>query len=493
MKRSITIILFTLLILDNTFSQDIVDTTFGIDGMVTTDIYYNSGDWLREIELLNDNKILAAGSTHQADTRLAILRYCSNGDIDSTFGVNGIVKKVIGLSSEIQDMKILPDSSIIALGTACMSDYYRHSFLLIKYNYNGSIDSTFGNNGYVITDPGQDDDIGRSMIIQEDGKILTAGESHSGAGSNYDICLIRYEEDGSLDSTFGENGIVTTDPFSTIDELKELAIQNDKIIILSNTGLVRYNMDGSLDLSFGQSGILEVSEVYLPSALGIQSDDKILVGGRECFMVRYNQDGTIDNSFGEDGIAAYYSNYVEYPCEVRFQNNGSIIVGSTAWIYPGVWRYFMLTKFFSNGAIDSTFGNQGFLKTDFMHYDNSYDFELYNNGNIIQSGAIGSQTKDFALVRYKSNLLISTTDNNIKKIKLYPNPAHNRINVIVPESNKLQYKIIDINGKVMQKGIIYNSTTIEIDASVRSGLYFVIIRCGQKTYINKIVINKNCI
>ena len=70
MKRSITIILFNLLILDNTFSQDIVDTTFGIDGMVTTDIYYNSGDWLREIELLNDNKILAAGSTHQADTRL---------------------------------------------------------------------------------------------------------------------------------------------------------------------------------------------------------------------------------------------------------------------------------------------------------------------------------------------------------------------------------------------------------------------------------------
>src|SRR5205823_1660150 len=127
------------------------------------------------------------------------------------------------------------------------------------YNADGSLDSSFGNNGLVITDFGFDSQA-FALAVQTDGKIVVAGYTFTG-GSQYDFALARYNTDGSLDTTFGTNGEVVTDFGTGGDEALAVVIDADgKIVVAGYTftgdsqydfALARYNADGSLDTSFG--------------------------------------------------------------------------------------------------------------------------------------------------------------------------------------------------------------------------------------------------
>ena len=153
----------------------------------------------------------------------------------------------------------------------------------------GSLDNTFGSGGKLTTAIGSSDDIGYSVAIQSDGKILVAGAS--GNNPNYDFALVRYNSNGSLDNTFGTGGIVTTDFGSNCDKGYSVAIQNDgKILVAgaSNNGsdwdftLVRYNSNGSLDNTFGSGGKVTTTIGIIVDygySVAIQSDGKILVAG----------------------------------------------------------------------------------------------------------------------------------------------------------------------------------------------------------------------
>ncbi|KAA6439414.1 T9SS type A sorting domain-containing protein [Dyadobacter flavalbus] len=238
-----------------------LDNTFGSSGKVSFNIG-ESGSWqsIRSAELQNDGKILATGFTEvyidketgNYDYRFVLLRLNSNGDLDNGFGNSGIVQTLvkkhdIGLSLAVQ-----ADNKILLLGQA--NPWYNgfDDFALVRYNSDGSIDNTFGNNGIVLTTFDNTDDIPASMVLQSDQKILAFGFTARNNGTTLDFALARYNTDGTLDNTFGIGGKVMTDFGGNWDFGTSMALQkNGKIVVAGYTkngndydfALARYNND----------------------------------------------------------------------------------------------------------------------------------------------------------------------------------------------------------------------------------------------------------
>ena len=188
----------------------------------------------------------------------------------------------------------------------------------------GSLDSTFGTGGKIVTDFGGGYDFARAVVVQSDSRIIAAGSSGWG-----DFGLIRYNGDGTLDSDFGSRGKVSTD-FGGTDTANALAIQSDgKIVVAGQVeteeavdtevdfGLVRYSADGKLDPSFGVGGKVttdfggpDEADVTddMASDMAIQPDGRIVVAGttfaktgNDFAIARYNSDGGLDSTFGIGG------------------------------------------------------------------------------------------------------------------------------------------------------------------------------------------------
>ena len=253
------------------------------------------------------------------------------GDLDLSFGGDGKVTTAIfsaaQSSATIYAIATQPDGKIVVAGSASPPPGAigpAFDFSVARYNVNGSLDTTFSGDGKLTTDIAGGQDYAYAVVVQADGKILAAGSSNINAASSLNhFTLVRYNANGSLDTNFGNGGIVTTDiPSNNNSELLSLALQADgKIIaggrahndgVTNRFALARYNVNGSLDSTFGVSGI--VTTVFYGfddsiSALGLQADGKIVAAGQaypggantQFALARYHVDGSLDTSFGVGG------------------------------------------------------------------------------------------------------------------------------------------------------------------------------------------------
>ena len=427
MKAIIFIIVFLMSSLTINAQDGILDTTFGNSGIVTTAI--GSGvEYAYLIRIQPDNKILLGGFTYTASfSDFAIVRYNTDGELDTTFGVGGKVTTTVSNNfNHAYSLAIQNDGKIILGGrvhnTSGVSD-----FGLVRYNFDGSLDTTFGISGKVITPIGSSSDDGYSLDIQSDGKIVFCGFSLIGSFS--DFALVRYNTDGSLDNTFGTNGIVTTNS-SNYDYAYALKIQPDGKIIISGSSfngsnndftMLRYNSNGTLDGSFGVGGIVITpigSSTDNSQSLSIQSDGKILLAGHfintsnyDFAVARYDSDGSLDGSFGTGGIATTpIGSGDDFVFSVATQTDGKILLGGRA--HNGTYDDFTLVRFNANGTLDGTFGSGGKVITpigDGTGYGHS--IAIQTDGKILLGGsAFNSLTNyDFTLVRYTSSL-VSNSD-----------------------------------------------------------------------------------
>jgi uncharacterized delta-60 repeat protein len=272
----------------------IIDTLFGIKGIVNLPITATD-ETNNSAAIQQDGKILISGGFNNgSDFDFAVVRYDTSGNLDTNFGErgDGIAVTPIGTSTDIANsIGIQKDGKIVAVGD------YRFSankldVVVIRYDTNGKLDNSFGTNGIAVTSIGSANDFAYSMAIQSDGKIIVAGASASSI--DYDFSLIRYNQNGSVDSSFGKNGIVTT-PIGNVDDIAlSIALQitggvDKKIVVAGKTfkgvyenfALATYNLDGSLDKTFGTNGIASMqigtSSSYASSVL-VQNDGKIVVG-----------------------------------------------------------------------------------------------------------------------------------------------------------------------------------------------------------------------
>ncbi|MCP4375674.1 MAG: hypothetical protein GY794_05805, partial [bacterium] len=299
-----------------------LDTSFDAggdnDGIVITSLGPNN-DWAYSVTLQSDGKILVAGSTYNGagvDPDFALVRYTTDGTLDTSFDGDGIVITQLGSDNDVaKSVTVQADGKILVAGSSRTGGENR--FALVRYNTDGTLDTSFDaggdNDGIIIMPILGYQDYAQSVTVQSDGKILVAGYSRiNNVGGGDDLALVRFNPDGTVDTSFdgdGDNdGIITTDLGSTEDRAYEVTLQDDGKILLAGYGnndfaLVRYNTDGSLDTTFDDDGIATTDLGTKAYGVALQSDGSILVAGqtyidsRDFALVRYNADGTLDTSF----------------------------------------------------------------------------------------------------------------------------------------------------------------------------------------------------
>ena len=405
-----------------------LDTSFGGDGKVTTD--FTSGrDIAYGAATQADGKIVVAGTANYrgADAKFALARYNTNGTLDRAFGGDGKVTTNLTRAWDgAFDLTIQPDGKIVLAGVAAgigPTQATNDKFALARYNQNGSLDTTFGGDGTVITNVTRGEDFLFGVAIQEvDGKVVVAGRA---GGSGGRIALARYLPGGSLDLTFGGDGKVTTDLTRFDDRADEVAIQADGKIVVAGTAnyfssrarfvTIRYNASGSRDGTFSADGIATINlTASFDGAFGLavqSSDAKIVVVGQagggdqgRFGIVRHNTNGSLDRSFSEDGKAiTNFTPGLDYADDVAVQSDGRIVAAG-AIRYFGPDTRFAVARFDANGTLDTTFGGDGRVTTDLNGVrGGAFDVTIQPvDGKIVAAGAAGGLGGRFGVVRYLS-------------------------------------------------------------------------------------------
>lgn len=297
------------------------DMEFGEAGIAVTSIgAFHNG--VRAIALQPDGKLVAAG-TSQVDCNveeITIARYDSTGKLDKSFGGNGIVMSSIKSKTEVHAIALQPDGKIILGGTVRtrLGSENKCSFMftMLRYTEDGEADQQFGDKGITATKFAGGNDAIRSVVVQLDGKLIAAGSFETGQG--WGFALARFSQDGSLDKTFGQNGraVINWGPGGENWATTVILQPNNQVVAAGRVhddkgyvfALARYNHNGMLDNTFGQDGTVKTpvgsTGMAYANSLICQSDGKLVCGGYadgHFALVRYKPDGSLDSTFGKDG------------------------------------------------------------------------------------------------------------------------------------------------------------------------------------------------
>ena len=341
-----------------------LDTTFGDgNGKVIYD-FYDRDDRAYAVAVQPDGNIVVVG-TAQAPAIgypnfFTAMRLLPDGTPDISFGDNGSAlyrfNQTVGSPSTDSAFTVAlqPDGKIVISGYT-IPDGGTPNFGLMRLNPDGSLDDSFDGDGKLSSDFFGGVDEVHSVAIQPDGKILAAGFAQV-SGFNYDVALARYNPNGSLDSTFGGDGKVTTDFFGGDDGALSMFLQSDGKIVAAGAfystsqgydfGIVRYLPNGDLDTSFDNDGLQAIyfvtgTATEVANGVVVQpTDGKIVVAGyapvggiNDFALVRLNPDGTLDSSFGVGGRVNHdFGGGVAIAYGVTLQADGKIVTAGNAYM-----------------------------------------------------------------------------------------------------------------------------------------------------------------
>jgi uncharacterized delta-60 repeat protein len=276
----------------------------------------------------------------------------------------------------------------------------------------GDLDPLFSGDGKVTTSFGQEE-LGSGVALQPDGKIVTVGTSF------YTVCddiwcsslaqfaLDRYNADGTLDVSFANGGIETTDFGGFDNGASAVALQPDGKIVVAGSGptgfaVARYNPDGSLDPSFDGDGKLTTDFGVSAHDVAVQSDGKIVVVGNagayggDFGLARYNPDGSLDASFSGGQVTTDLGGW-EFDPSVALQADGRIIVAGSTDIGGG---NFALARYNPDGSLDPSFWGDGEETTGFGVRHDGKAVAIQADGKIVVAGSTDSNDGDFAVARF---------------------------------------------------------------------------------------------
>jgi uncharacterized delta-60 repeat protein len=328
--------------------------------------------------------------------------------LDSLFAGGKVVKDLLGNDDYGFAVAVQADGKVLVAGRAGAA--VGGDFGLLRLNADGTPDSTFGNAGVVTLDMGSSFDSAYAILVQSDGKIILGGET-SRSGTSSDFALARFNADGRLDTTFGTSGKVVTDFATKNDQLAALALTSDGHIVaagwatvsgLPQIAVAEYNASGQLESAFGTGGI---TYAVLPNgysrgqAVAILGDGSIVVAGAASSFttgethfaaVRFSATGTLDSTFGASGFAiAGVGGDDETAHAVLVQTDGKLVLAGESYDSSTGGSDFAVTRLSAAGAVDSSFGSSGVVRTDFAgDCDQASSAVLQSNGHIVVAGLV---------------------------------------------------------------------------------------------------------
>ncbi len=374
-----------------------LDTTFGTGGIFSTNFTSPNGTTNNAIAIQSDGKIVVGGIVPNSNGAAALVRLNTNGTLDTSFGNGGIVMSSFGITDGaiVFGIAIQPNGQIVAAAEGGFLDFGSVG----RFNTDGSVDTTFGSNGFAVSNS-INSAVGstNAMALQPDGSILVTGGGFIG----------RYTSTGQVDTTFGNNGV---------------AILNSQVV----TGMALQS-NGKILVTTGSG-----ATTFITTSLAVP-------GAIAGSISRYNSNGTLDTTFGVSGQAAC----VASAAGIAIQSNGKIVVAGTItsglanYLYNGRMYFnnqtgFGVVRYNSNGSIDTTFnpgnglGAGGGVITGLgssFPYSGAFALAIQSNGEIIVAGVAGSASfkayepptqlasGSFAMARYTTTGQLDTSFGN---------------------------------------------------------------------------------
>src|SRR5581483_9911032 len=390
-----------------------LDPTFGSDGLVETGVGpSNAAAW--QLVRQPDGKLVVVGP---ANGLFAVARYEANGDLDLGFGMSGtaLTSMPSGIGSAFA-VALQGDGKIVVAGDRQSTS--NNDAAVVRYDANGAVDTTFGDDGIVITSI--TNAFATAVLVQSDGKIVVGATE--GFGDSRNIAVIRYDTDGSFDPSFSSLGIATVD-LGSGETFGGMVLQPDgKLVVAGRRGpaqgagtvlVARLDVDGSLDGTFGTGGAVTTAACAASEATDVarQPDGKIVVGGRciptlqyigKALVARYDAAGALDGTFDGDGIAT-----PDVPAlnAIALQADGKIV--GVAERGSSLNEQFAVVRIAGDGSLDATFGGNGFISTPFVgRSEGALDVAVQPDGGLVLVGtvfdpAFPGRDQVFALARYE--------------------------------------------------------------------------------------------
>jgi uncharacterized delta-60 repeat protein len=371
--------------------------------------------------------------------------------LDATFGNGGYASVPLEYTSSANfpDVKVQPDGKIVAVAASQLSGA---TWAVSRSNANGTLDSSFGNNGTVVTTfAGSSGGEANGLAIQPDGKIVVVGIVNQ-PGTFDDWGIARYNTDGTLDTSFGSGGLLLMKFSGEAGWLYDAAILSNGDILVGGMlqnpngfAVARLTSNGQLDTSFGTNGIASINPDpthhwvnTTGQSMIVQPDGKILMtgiaNGPYLPVVRFNADGTADTSFNGTGVqlipgSAFGSSYTGATGQgLALQSDGKIIV--TGHADPANAEYDWATaRLNPDGSLDTSFNGDWLATIDFEGgSDIANDVTVMPDGKIIVAGRadVGKTTGqgfNLALARYNTDGTLDTTFNGNGKLIFGPLPS----------------------------------------------------------------------
>ncbi|WP_395091658.1 T9SS type A sorting domain-containing protein [Vaginella massiliensis] len=482
-----------------------LDSSFGQNGFVV-DSFSPDYDSAEKIVLQADGKILVMGDTGFASIRkMAVARYNADGSIDTSFGNEGKLNITTTMpKSFARDGIVQPDGKIILSGYQW--DNSTGDLILVRLNTDGSFDTSFGNQGIAVLDNNGMNEVGSSIHLQADGKIIIAGDADD------QFTMGRVNADGTIDTTFGTNGWVRTS-FPIWSSVNDIHVNSTGEILVTGmamnpysnwkVGLAKYDADGNIDFNFGENGtmMLSIGIAHDFAIRGILLDDgKMYIGSHsyydtrplryEVVVSKFNANGSLDTTYGTGGNTKvrWVENGENNITDMLLQDDGKILVSGRG--YENTSEVFAIAKFDADGKLDNTFGTQGKVTANVGETrDMATSIALQTDGKLVVSGYTSNMVDptNFFIARYTNDIL-AVTDFSKTEFSIYPNPASEELNVnwSLLSNTDTTYEIYDSNGRMVKRAKMTNKKAINV-ADLASGVYILKLKNNNSTVSQKFI------
>ncbi|MDC8005176.1 T9SS type A sorting domain-containing protein [Aureisphaera galaxeae] len=469
------------------FAQDgTLDVSFGDAGiaeLVDVDTNARSGG----IALTENQNIIAVGNLYTGtETLNSVLKLNTDGTLDTSFGVDGyaLIDFGTGGINRYIDVFIQDDGKIVTSGHVGSPN---SDLVVSRFMSNGTLDTSFGDSGHAFIDV-NDQDYFTGMVASNNSIFVVGYTSEPTTGPS--ILITKYDAEGILDPSYGNNGVVITDfnaanvwPLEAIIDSSGNLFVSLRMVGISpdpqQTQVLKYLPNGILDASFAENGtlVVDTNEDFTEGTIQLDAEGRLWVAYANdngdifynpTFVSRYLENGELDQTYGYMGTAE-----VDFlgliPDEIIIQTNGKVVLaGNLGGPEVGTSTFARLNP---NGNVDISFGDGGSVSEQFE----MGDALMQEDGKLLAFGYTWWFTNelDFIWARYNNDPL-DIADFPLQKATLFPNPSSGIYTLQVESglSQNIAYTVVDISGKIVQEGILTPSDSSIDIRNAQSGIYF---------------------